>query len=90
MPLVPSTITSSIVQTAQSSQTAAAQRARRERQANSRVRLNDRVELSIEGVEMDNAVHKLQANDSERSHQERLGQQRDGEGPSLQRIDVQA
>ncbi len=90
MPLVPSTITSSIVQTAQSSQTAAAQRARRERQANSRVRLNDRVELSIEGVEMDNAVHKLQANDSERSHQARLGQQRDGEGPSLQRIDVQA
>jgi len=90
VPLVPSNITSSLAQTAQAQQVATRDRAQRERKAQKSTPRDDRVELSIEGVELDDAVQKLQGNDSERSHQERLAQQEDGRTPSVRRIDVQA
>ena len=90
MPLLPSSITASLAQTAQAVQSAMRSRAKRELNSTAATRMKDRVDLNIEGVDLEAAVQKLQGNDSERSHQERLGQQDDGRTPSLRRIDVQA
>ncbi len=90
MPLLPSSITASLAQTAQAVQAAMRSRAKREQKPAAPTRLGDRVELHIEGVDLEEAVQTLQGNDSERSHQERLSHQQDGRTPSLRRIDVQA
>ena len=65
-------------------------RAKRQLGSTTSSRMEDRVDLNIEGVDLEEAVQSLKGNDSERSHQERLGQQHDGRTPSLRRIDVQA
>lgn len=90
MPLLPSSITASLAQTAQAVQSAIRSRPKREHKASQSTRLQDQVELNIEGVELEEAAQALKGNDSERSHQERLGHQQDGRTPSLRRIDVQA
>ena len=90
MPLLPSAITASLAQTAQAVQAAMRSRAKREQKPTAAPRRGDRVELHIEGVDLEEAVQTLQGNDSERSHQERLSRQQDGRTPSLRRIDVQA
>ena len=90
MPLLPSSITASLAQTAQAVQSAVRSRAKREPKSTTSTRLEDRVELNIESVDLEEAAHSLQGNDSERSHQERLARQQDGRTPSLRHIDVQA
>ena len=83
MPLLPSSVTASLAQTAQAVQSAIRSRAKREQKPTAS-------KLNIEGVDLEEAVQTLQGNDSERSHQERLAHQQDGRTPSLRRIDVQA
>ena len=90
MPLLPSSITASLAQTAQAVQAAMRSRTSRERKPAAPSRFGDRVELNIEGVDLEEAVQTLQGNDAERAHQERLARQQDGRTPSLRRIDVQA
>ena len=90
MPLLPSSVTASLAQTAQAVQSAIRSRPKREQKPESSNRIEDRVELNIEGVDLEEAAQSLQGNDSERSHQERLAHQQDGRTPSLRRIDVQA
>jgi len=91
MPLLPSAITSSLVQTAQAQQVAARDRDRRRAAAAETIRSRaDRIELHIDGVELEAALERLPGNDSEQSHQERRENQPDGRTPSLTRIDVKA
>jgi len=90
MPLLPSSITASLAQTAQAVQSAIRSRAKRELKSTPSRRIEDQVHLNIEGVDLEEATQSLQGNDSERSHQERRERQHDGRTPSLRHIDVQA
>ena len=91
MPLLPSPITSSLVQAAQAQQVAARDRDRRRAAAAETIRSRaDRIELHIDGVELRDAVERLPGNASEQSRQERRENQPDGRTPSLTRIDVKA
>ena len=89
--MLPSAITSSLVQTAQAQQVASRDRDRRRAAAAETIRSRaDHIDLQIDGVELKEAVEKLQGNDSEQSHLERQAQQPDGRTPSLKHIDVKA
>ena len=91
MPLLPSAITTSLVQTTQAQQVAARDRDRRRTAAAETIRSRaDRIELHIDGVELKNAVERLPGNVTEQSHQERRKNQPNGRTPSLTKIDVKA
>ena len=91
VPLLPSSITSSLVQTAQAQQISSRDRDRRKAAAAETIRARaDRIDLQVDGVELEDAVERLPENTSEQSHQERRENQPDGRTPSLSRIDVRA
>ncbi len=91
MPLLPSSVTTSIARSARSGQVTARERDRRRAAAAETILARaDRIELQIDGVELREAVERLAGNSDERSHQERRENQPDGRTPSLTRIDLKA
>ena len=74
--MIPSSIESSLIQTAQAQQAAAKGRDREKKIAEEARTPQDTVELRVAGVEDADAIRRLPRNDSEQAEEEQRGQQR--------------